>query len=235
MELKLSGIKKAFDNNEVLKDIDFTFESGKIYALLGRNGAGKTTLFNILAEELKEDGGEAFLYKDGKMKQVESTDISYVYSDPILPEFLTGYEFIKFFMDINKDKIDKNKKIEEYFDIIKINERDRHRLIKTYSHGMKNKLQMLMFIISRPEIILLDEPLTSLDVVVALEVKRLLREIRSSHIIVFSTHILQLAKDLCDEIVVLHKGKLELIDKDLLGDPDFEDRIMDILKVDEND
>ncbi len=235
MELKLSGIKKAFDNNEVLKDIDFTFESGKIYALLGRNGAGKTTLFNILAEELKEDGGEAFLYKDGKMKQVESTDISYVYSDPILPEFLTGYEFIKFFMDINKDKIDKNKKIEEYFDIIKINERDRHRLIKTYSHGMKNKLQMLMFIISRPEIILLDEPLTSLDVVVALEVKRLLREIRSSHIIVFSTHILQLAKDLCDEIVVLHKGKLELVDKDLLGDPDFEDRIMDILKVDEND
>ncbi|NLC66149.1 MAG: ABC transporter ATP-binding protein, partial [Clostridium sp.] len=190
MELKLSGIKKAFDNNEVLKDIDFTFESGKIYALLGRNGAGKTTLFNILAEELKEDGGEAFLYKDGKMKQVESTDISYVYSDPILPEFLTGYEFIKFFMDINKDKIDKNKKIEEYFDIIKINERDRHRLIKTYSHGMKNKLQMLMFIISRPEIILLDEPLTSLDVVVALEVKRLLREIRSSHIIIFSTHIL---------------------------------------------
>ncbi|NLC66222.1 MAG: ABC transporter ATP-binding protein, partial [Clostridium sp.] len=86
-----------------------------------------------------------------------------------------------------------------------------------------------------PEIILLDEPLTSLDVVVALEVKRLLREIRSSHIIIFSTHILQLAKDLCDEIVVLHKGKLELIDKDLLGDPDFEDRIMDILKVDEND
>ena len=235
MELKLSGIKKSFDNKEVLKDIDFNFEQGKIYAILGRNGAGKTTLFNILAEELKEDGGEVFLYKDDKIKQVESTDISYVYSDPILPEFLTGYEFIKFFMDINKDKLDKNKKIEEYFDIIKINERDRHRLIKTYSHGMKNKLQMLMFIISRPEIILLDEPLTSLDVVVALEVKRLLREIRSSHIIIFSTHILQLAKDLCDEIVVLHKGKLELIDKDLLGDPDFEDKIMDILKVDEND
>ena len=234
MELKLKGIKKSFDDKEVLKGVDFTFEKGKIYALLGRNGAGKTTLFNIMAEELKKEEGEVFLEKEGRIKKLESTDISYVYSDPILPEFLTGYEFIKFFMDINLENIDPSIKIEEYFDTIKIDEKDRHKLIKSYSHGMKNKLQMLMFIISRPDIILLDEPLTSLDVVVALEIKRLLREIRSRHIIIFSTHILQLAKDLCDEIVVLHKGKLELIDKNLLGDPDFEDRIMDILKDEYN-
>lgn len=235
MELKLKDIKKSFDNKEVLSGIDFTFEKGKIYALLGRNGAGKTTLFNILAEELKADDGQAFLSKEGMIRKLKSTDISYVYSDPILPEFLTGYEFIKFFMDINREKIDESIKIEKYFQIIKINEKDRHKLIKTYSHGMKNKIQMLMFIISRPDIILLDEPLTSLDVVVALEIKRLLREIRSRHIIIFSTHILQLAKDLCDEIVVLHKGKLELIDKNLLGDLDFEDRIMEILQVEEDD
>ena len=235
MELKLKDIKKTYDNKEVLKGIDFTFEQGKIYALLGRNGAGKTTLFNILAEEVKKDQGEVFLSKEGVIKNLESDDISYVYSDPILPEFLTGYEFIKFFMDINKEKIDESIKIETYFDIIKINEKDRHKLIKSYSHGMKNKIQMLMFIISRPDVILLDEPLTSLDVVVALEIKRLLREIRSRHIIIFSTHILQLAKDLCDEIVVLHKGQLELIDKNLLGDPDFEDRIMELLKEPEDD
>lgn len=235
MELKLKNIKKSFDNNEVLKGGNFTFEQGKIYALLGRNGAGKTTLFNIMAEELKKKEGEVLLSKEGQTDKLKSTDISYVYSDPILPEFLTGYEFIKFFMDINKEDIDESIKIEEYFDIIKINEKDRHKLIKSYSHGMKNKIQMLMFIISQPDVILLDEPLTSLDVVVALEIKRLLREIRSRHIIIFSTHILQLAKDLCDEIVVLHKGKLELIDKSLLGNPDFEDRIMEILQVEEDD
>ncbi len=235
MELKVKGIKKTFDSKEVLKGIDFTFQQGKIYALLGRNGAGKTTLFNIMAEELKKEEGEVFLSKAEGIKKLESQDISYVYSDPILPEFLTGYEFVKFFMDINREKIDESIKIEEYFDIIKINEKDRHKLIKSYSHGMKNKILMLMFIISRPDVILLDEPLTSLDVVVALEIKRLLREIRSRHIIIFSTHILQLAKDLCDEIVVLHRGKLDLIDKDLLGDPDFEDKIMELLKESEDD
>lgn len=235
MELQLKNIRKSFDNKEVLKGVDFTFEQGKIYALLGRNGAGKTTLFNILAEELKKEDGEVLLSKDNEVKKLESTDISYVYADPILPEFLTGYEFIKFFMDINKSRIDKNIKIEEYFDIIKIGEKDRHKLIKSYSYGMKNKIQMLMFIISKPDVILLDEPLTSLDVVVALEIKRLLRDIRSRHIIIFSTHILQLAKDLCDEIVVLHNGELELIDKTLLNDLDFEDKIMDILKVEDND
>lgn len=235
MKLVLKDIEKSFDDKKVLRGIDFTFGQGQIYALLGRNGSGKTTLFNILSQELKKDSGEVLLYKDNTAQKVKPTDISYVYSDPILPEFLTGYEYIKFFMDINKDTLDKNVEIDEYFQIMKINEKDRHKLIKSYSHGMKNKIQMLMFVISRPYIILLDEPLTSLDVVVALEIKRLLKAIKKEHIIIFSTHILQLAKDLCDEIVVLHQGKLDLIDKDLLGDPDFEDRIMDLLKEDADD
>lgn len=230
MKLILKDINKSFDDKDVLKGVNFTFNQGEIYALLGRNGAGKTTLFNILAEELKADNGSAMLLKDDKLESLSSTDLSYVYSDPVLPEFLTGYEFIKFFMDINKDKLNKDMKIDDYFEIIKINKKDRHKLIKSYSHGMKNKVQMLMFLISRPYVILLDEPLTSLDVVVALEIKRLLREIRKDHIIIFSTHILQLAKDLCDEIVVLNEGKLSQIDKALLIDPTFEDKIMEILE-----
>ena len=86
---------------------------------------------------------------------------------------------------------------------------DGHKLIKDYSHGMKNKLQMLCFMIAKPPVILLDEPLTSLDVVVALEFKKILKSIKKDHIILFSTHILQLAADLCDEIVVLNDGVLE--------------------------
>ena len=77
---------------------------------------------------------------------------------------------------------------------------------------------------------MLDEPLTSLDVVVALEIKKLLKKIKNNHIIIFSTHILQLATDLCDEIVVLNKGVLEEVDSRIIHDKDFEERIMEILK-----
>lgn len=235
MKLQLENIQKSFDNKEVLKDITFEFEKGKIYALLGRNGAGKTTLFNILADEIKEDSGNVSLATTEGTRSLEIEDLSYVYSTPVLPDFLTGYEFIRFFMDINKDKILPGKTIDDYFDLIKIDREDRHRLIKGYSHGMKNKVQMLLFLIAKPPVILLDEPLTSLDVVVALEIKRLLRSIREDHVIIFSTHILQLATDLCDEIVILNEGKLSLLDHDMLSDSNFEEEIMTRLKEGTND
>ncbi len=99
---------------------------------------------------------------------------------------------------------------------------------------MKNKVQMLCFLIARPPVILLDEPLTSFDVVVALEIKQLLREIKHDHILVFSTHILQLATDLCDEIVVLSEGQLQQIDHAMLESKDFEEQIIELLKDEES-
>ncbi len=230
MELVLENITKSFGEKQVLKQAGFTFEKGKIYGLLGRNGAGKTTLFNCLSGEFPADSGRAYLRQDGKEIPLSEEEIGYVFATPILPEFLTGYEFLKFFMDINREKIHDNKTIDDYFDMIKIDPEDRHRLIKGYSHGMKNKIQMLCFIISKPQVILLDEPLTSFDVVVALEIKKLLREIKHDHIIIFSTHILQLATDLCDEIVVLNAGQLEEVDNKIVGSSEFEERIIEILK-----
>lgn len=233
MKLKLNNITKNFDNKKILDNIDFTFEKGKIYGLLGRNGAGKTTLFNCISEELPLDSGSTSLINDeGLEENIDSSNIGYVYSDPILPDFLTGYEFIKFYIDINRDKIKNLLTVEEYLDFIKIEEDDRHKLIKSYSFGMKNKIQMLCYLITKPNIILLDEPLTSFDVVVALEIKNLLKEIKKDHILIFSTHILQLAIDLCDELVILKDGKLSLIDNTILKSDNFENEIMDILKED---
>ncbi|BCN29741.1 ABC transporter ATP-binding protein [Anaeromicropila herbilytica] len=230
MKLVLKNLSKSFEKKQVLKDITFEFEQGKIYGLLGRNGAGKTTLFNCLANELKADSGKAYLITDTEERELKVDDIGYVFSSSILPEFLTGYEFIKFYMDVNKDKIKDDYTINDYFELMKIKEEDRYRLIKDYSHGMKNKIQMLMFIITRPAVILLDEPLTSLDVVVQLEMKKLLKDIHKDHILIFSTHILQLATDLCDEIVALSEGELELLDHSMLKDSQFEEKLVRILK-----
>ena len=90
---------------------------------------------------------------------------------------------------------------------------DRDVLMKKYSHGMKNKMQMIANIITNPSILLLDEPLTSFDVVMAEQMKRLLREIKEEHIIIFSTHIMELALDLCDEILILHNGYIQEVNK----------------------
>ena len=234
MKLVIENLNKSFDKKCVLKNINFTFESGKIYGLLGRNGAGKTTFFNCLNEDLKCDSGEFYL-SDGKSnKIIESSDIGYVLSTPVVPEFLTGREFLKYFIDINKGSIKDLKTIDEYFDIVKIDMEDRDKLMKDYSHGMKNKMQMLIYLIASPNILLLDEPLTSFDVVVAEEMKELLKKMKKNRILIFSTHIMELALDLCDEIVVLNKGELLEIKRDELTDKELKNKIINILKGEED-
>ena len=234
MELVVKDLKKKFDKKEVLKGLNFKFEKGKIYGLLGRNGAGKTTFFNCLNEDIEIDGGEFYIEENGKTRKIQAEDIGYVLSTPVVPEFLTGREFLKFFIDINKDKIKNLKTIDEYFDFMKIEKEDRDKLLKDYSHGMKNKMQMLVNIIASPAVLLLDEPLTSFDVVVAEEMKQMLKDIKKDHVIIFSTHIMELALDLCDEIVILNKGYLEKIDMNEIDKEETKERIIQSLKEEQN-
>lgn len=234
MTFTIEHLSKNFDKKEVLRDINFTFEEGKIYGLLGRNGAGKTTLFNCLNRDIKADGGSFYLEENGTRREVKPEDIGYVLSTPAVPEFLTGREFLKFFMDINAASIREPKSIDEYFDYMSIEPDDRDKLLKDYSHGMKNKMQMLVNIIAQPNILLLDEPLTSLDVVVAEEMKQLLRSLKSDRITIFSTHIMDLALDLCDEIVLLSHGELEVVEKSNLDSQEFKEKIIAALREEDH-
>lgn len=235
MKLEIINLSKSYDNNEILKDIYFTFEEGKIYGLLGRNGAGKTTFFNALNEDISIDSGFFDLVDEYGTNKLDVNDIGYVISTPVVPEFLTGREFLEFFLDINKDKITDLKDIDYYFDLVKIKREDQDKLLKDYSHGMKNKMQILINVISNPKIILLDEPLTSLDIVVQEEMKKLLKQLKKNHIIIFSTHILELAMDLCDEIVILNNKKLEVVEKNNLNTKKYKDKIIKCLKDNNND
>lgn len=229
MRLIVNEIEKEFEEKEVLKGASFTFEKGKIYGLLGRNGAGKTTLFNCISHEIDFEGGSVSLEENGQNRPVDFDMMGYAFSTPVLPEFLTGYEFIKFFLDIHKGKIQDPLTVEEYAQMVGLDLPDLDRLLKGYSHGMKNKMQMLCLLISKPPVILLDEPLTSLDVVAAHEMKELLLAMKKDHIIILSTHILQLAQDLCDEIVLLHQGKLSGVDDLDCHDQGFEEHVMELL------
>ena len=230
MKCIMEHLSKSYGKKEVLRDITFTFEAGKIYGLLGRNGAGKTTLFNCVNRDIPADGGRCELEDQGIRRPLRPEDIGYVLSTPTVPEFLTGREFLKFFLDINRDAIGDPKPLDDYFDLMSIGPEDRDKLLKDYSHGMKNKMQMLVNIMARPNLLLLDEPLTSLDVVVAEEMKQLLRSLKDGRIILFSTHILDLALDLCDEIVLLSHGELEAVERAHLGQADFKAKILAALR-----
>lgn len=235
MELEVKNLSKKFGSKQVLKEINFKFEENKIYGLIGRNGAGKTTFFNALNSDIDIDSGLFTLNMGDSSKFLETDDIGYVLSSPVVPEFLTAKEFLTFFLEINKDRISDIKDIDYYFDLVKIEKDDQDKLLKDYSHGMKNKMQMLINFVSDSKILLLDEPLTSLDIVVQDEMKKLFRKMKKNHIIIFSTHILELALDLCDEIVILNNQKLELVEKKSLNTKNYKDKIIKALKESKND
>lgn len=224
MQLKLSSISKKFDHKSILEDASFQFEQGKIYGLLGRNGAGKTTLFNCIARNLTLDNGSIQFVKGEETLDYDNTDIGFTQTYPQLPAFMTAYEFVRFYMDIHKDKLKSPRSPEEWLNLVGIGEEDQHRLLKDFSHGMQNKVQL--------PVLLLDEPLTSFDPVAAHEFKQLIREAKKDSVIIFSTHILQLAQDLCDEIVLLHHQELQAVPSDKLHDPDFEQEVVALLTAD---
>lgn len=230
MRLVIENLSKKFEEKSVLMDLSAKFDQGIIYALLGRNGAGKTTLFSLISKELKKDSGEIYLLEDDEKIDINLKDVFFMLAEPELPRFLTAREFINFFIDVNKERINDNLDPNYYFDLVRFDEEDKDRLIQGYSTGMRNKLQMMMFLILKPKVILMDEPLNSLDVVVQKEMKDLIKYIKNDHIIIFSTHILDLAKDISDEIVLLHKGQIEEVDREIKNNPDFEEKIIDLLQ-----
>ena len=95
MRLIISNLHKSYKDKTVLNGVDFEFEQGKIYCILGRNGAGKTTLFNCLNSDISFEKGTISLYLDGLEQEIKFDDIGLVSASPSLPEFLTGYEFIR--------------------------------------------------------------------------------------------------------------------------------------------
>ena len=231
MKLVADKIWMAFGQQEVLKGASFVFEQGKIYALLGRNGAGKTTFFNCLNEDLQMISGRFYLEEeDGAQRSLTPDDVGYVLSTPVVPEFLTARELLKFFLEINEGKIDPVLTPDQYLESMQIGEEDRNKLLRDFSHGMKNKVQMLLNLIPDPAVLLLDEPLTSLDVVAQAEIKQVLKQRKQNHITLLSTHIMELALDVCDEVVILHNGVLTLMDRGQLDNEEYKERIIAALR-----
>ncbi len=226
-KMVVRDLTKQYGKKTVLNGVDVEFEKGKIYSIIGVNGAGKTTFFNCVDGDIDYDKGDVKLCENGIERDLSFEDVGLVVDTPVLPEFLTGYEYIYYFANMHGGADEAS--INHYFDIISIKEEDRHKLVRDYSFGMKNKLQLLCCLIRKPEIILLDEPLSSFDIIVSHEIKQLLVKMKKDHIIVMSTHIMQLAQDISDEIVILKDGKMTRMSQLDVHDPEFEQYIINEL------
>ena len=209
MKLIVDKITKCFDDKIVLDKLSYEFSSGKIYSVVGRNGVGKTTLFNIIDNCITKDSGDIVLDINGnKIKSLDDR-ISYVKQEDNLPLFLTPMELMKFYCNINK--IDKD--INYYFDILDVDKRDRNKIIKDLSVGNRAKINMIIGIINSCDVLLLDDPLISLDILSQEKVKKLIKEVSKKSIVIITTHILDIAIELSDEILLLDNKKLVKINK----------------------
>ena len=130
MILSCQNINKSFVTDDILQDVSFHLEEREKAALIGPNGAGKTTLFNCISHEIDFEGGSVSLEENGENRPVDFDMMGYAFSTPVLPEFLTGYEFIKFFLDIHKGKIENPLTVEEYAQMVGLDLPDLDRLLK---------------------------------------------------------------------------------------------------------
>lgn len=209
--ITVSNIKKSFGDKAVLKGVDFNVKSGEVYALLGSNGAGKTTMINILSTLIAPDSGVAMVNgydvtKDGQ--NVRST-IALTGQFSALDDIMTGRENLQLMADLWKVP-NGRKKVAEVLEMVGMTSAADKR-VKSYSGGMKRRVDIAMGLISSRAVLFLDEPTTGLDPEARYEVYEVIKELKSEGTtIVLTTQYLKEAEELADKIAILHDGKIVL-------------------------
>jgi sodium transport system ATP-binding protein len=212
----IEGLTKVFydeSRGEVraVDGISFECEKGEIFGLLGANGAGKTTTLRILATILQPSSGTARLMGHDVQDEPEAVRRSlgfYSASTALYPR-LTARETLEFFARINHYPPDRVAgRVDELIERFGISEYADARVEKL-SSGMKQKVSIARTIAHDPPVLIFDEPTVGLDVINALEMQRVIRELRDDgKTIIFSTHIMSEAEKLCDRIAIIHRGDL---------------------------
>lgn len=209
--IRFEHVSKLYGDKEALSDLNVTIENGEIFGLIGHNGAGKTTTISILTSIIDATYGEVYVddlalseHRDDIKKR-----IGYVPDSPDLFLNLTAGEYWHFLAKIygvaEKEVDERIDRLSHLFDIAEhVND-----LIESFSHGMRQKVIVIGALISNPDIWILDEPLTGLDPQASFDLKEMMKEhALGGNTVLFSTHVLAVAEQLCDRIGILKEGKL---------------------------
>ena len=205
MQLVIKNLKKNFDKKEVLKDINFEFEKGKIYGLLGPNGSGKTTMIKIINDLLQPSSGEILI--QGKEPGIESKKIiSYLPERTYLNMNMKVIELIQFFKDFYQD-FDEEKAV-QLLEKLKINKQDK---LKNMSKGTKEKVQLIMVMSRKADLYILDEPIGGVDPASRDYIlETILTNFNEGSSIIICTHLIADIEKILDQVIFINQGKIVL-------------------------
>ena len=209
--LTIEGLTKRYGTKTAVDHLSLHIKPGEIYGFIGHNGAGKTTTIKSCCGILNFDEGEILVKGMSMKKQPLACKkiMAYIPDNPDLYEFMRGIGYLNFIADIyGVGQEERKERIRRYGQMFEIAD-DLGELISAYSHGMKQKLALMSALIHEPQLLIMDEPFVGLDPKATHQVKILMRDIcRQGGAIFFSTHVLEVAEKLCDEIAIIKQGKL---------------------------
>lgn len=210
--LTIQNLSKSYEDEPVIRELNLDVPAGKIFGLIGPNGAGKSTLIGILTGLLDPDSGRVEingLELNSSNEILIKKDVASVLQPPLLFENFTSYEFTTYVCEMygtaENSLNDRLKSLFTYFEI----EKFMYVKVRQLSSGSRKKLAFCTAILTEPKLLFLDEPFESVDVISIGRMKSIIRKLREKGSTVFiTTHILEVVENLCDDIAILHHGKI---------------------------
>lgn len=209
--LEIKNLTKKFGDKVAVDNIDLSVKSGEIYGFLGPNGAGKTTTIKMIVGMLMPDGGSINVDGiDAINDDVEAKrQIAYVPDSPEIYDIMTGRQYLNFIADVFElSDEERNKQIDRYAEVFEMKD-NLDVMIAGYSHGMKQKIVIMGALIHSPKLLILDEPMVGLDAKSSFRLKEIMRALANEgRTVFFSTHVMEVAENLCDRIGIINRGKI---------------------------
>ena len=231
--LNIQHFTKTYGEKRAVDDLSLHIAPGEIYGFIGHNGAGKTTTLKAAVGILQFDAGEITI--GGHSIQTEPLAckrlLAYIPDNPDLYDFMSGIQYLNFIADVfGIPAAERWARIEPYADAFELTG-DLGQPISAYSHGMKQKLAIIAAWIHDPKLIIMDEPFVGLDPKAAHLLKGMMRELCDvGGAIFFSTHVLEVAEELCDKVAIIKGGRLIRSGtmEEVKGDDSLEDVFLEL-------
>ena len=208
--IEVSHLTKKYGGHLAVDDVSFAVEDGQIYGLLGPNGAGKSTIMNILTGYLSATSGQVTVAGHPLPEEADEAKACVGYlpeQPPLYPEMTVG-EYLNFVAELKK--VPRAQRKEQVLRAARRTglEKVLPRLIRSLSKGYKQRVGIAQALLGSPKIIILDEPTVGLDPAQVIEMRKLIRELGKAHTVILSSHILSEVQAVCQQVLILSKGKL---------------------------